>query len=31
MKTHLLQPDGTYETVDLRGKEKFNAQESFLA
>lgn len=29
MKTHFLQPDGTYETVDLRGKEKFNAQESF--
>lgn len=29
MKTHLLKSDGTYDSIDLRGKEKFNAQEVF--
>lgn len=29
MKAQILQPDGTYDKVDRRGKELFNAQEEF--
>lgn len=29
VKAHLLQPDGSYEKVDRRGKETFNSQEAF--
>ncbi len=29
VKAQILQPDGTYERVDKRGKEIFNAQEAF--
>ncbi|PWM31694.1 MAG: RNA degradosome polyphosphate kinase [Clostridiales bacterium] len=29
LKAHLLQPDGTYEKVDKRGKEPFCAQDAF--
>jgi len=29
MKTHIMQPDGTYEKVDRRGKVSFCAQETF--
>ncbi|WP_455617528.1 RNA degradosome polyphosphate kinase [Eisenbergiella sp.] len=31
VKAHLLQPDGSYEKVDRRGKETFNSQEAFCA
>lgn len=31
MKAHLLQPDGSYEKVDRRGKETFSSQEAFCA
>lgn len=29
VKAHILQPDGTYEKIDKRGKEVFNSQEYF--
>ena len=29
VKAHLLQPEGSYEKVDRRGKETFNSQEAF--
>ena len=29
VKAHLLQPDGSYEKVDRRGKETFNSQVAF--
>ncbi|MBP3507834.1 MAG: RNA degradosome polyphosphate kinase [Lachnospiraceae bacterium] len=29
LKAYILQPDGTYEKQDLRGKEKISAQETF--
>lgn len=29
VKTHILQPDGTYEKIDKRGKVVFNSQEYF--
>ncbi len=29
VKAQILQPDGTYEKVDKRGKESFNSQEAF--
>ncbi len=29
LKAYILQPDGTYEKLDLRGKEKISAQETF--
>ena len=29
VKAHVLQPDGSYEKVDRRGKETFNSQEAF--
>ena len=29
MKTYIMQPDGTYEKVDKRGKVLFCAQETF--
>ncbi|MGN1148105.1 MAG: RNA degradosome polyphosphate kinase [Lachnospiraceae bacterium] len=29
VKAHLLQPDGSYEKVDRRGKESYNSQEAF--
>lgn len=31
VKAHILQPDGTYEKVDKRGKQRFNSQEAFCA
>ena len=31
VKAHLLQPDGSYEKVDRRGKETFNSQEAAKA
>lgn len=31
VKASVLQPDGTYEKVDRRGKQRFNSQESFCA
>lgn len=30
VKAHILQPDGTYEKVDKRGKEIFNSQKEFV-
>lgn len=29
VKAHILQPDGSYEKVDRRGKETFNSQDAF--
>ena len=29
MKAQILQPDGTYDKVDRRGKDLYNAQEEF--
>lgn len=29
VKAHILQPDGTYEKVDKRGKVRYNSQEAF--
>ncbi len=29
MKTHILQPDGSYEKLDLRGREKISSQDVF--
>lgn len=29
MKAHILQPDGSYTKIDLRGREKINSQEVF--
>ena len=29
MKAHILQPDGSYEKIDKRGKVLVNAQETF--
>lgn len=29
VKTHILQADGTYEKIDLRGKQRLNSQEYF--
>ncbi len=29
MKAHVLQPDGSYEKVDRRGKEAYNSQDAF--
>ena len=29
VKAHVLQPDGTYEKVDRRGKARVNSQEQF--
>ena len=29
MKAHMLQPDGSYEKVDRRGKEPYSAQDAF--
>ena len=31
VKASVLQPDGTYEKVDRRGKQRFNSQGSFCA
>lgn len=31
LKAHILQPDGTYEKIDLRGKERFGSQAYFCA
>ena len=29
LKAHVMLPDGSYEKVDLRGKQKLNSQELF--